>query len=210
VETNLEELGQICLGTPFGDKLYELCAKTSAIKTVVEIGTWKGRGSTECLINGLLDSGKHDVSFMSLEADAKMYEFAQSIWKSKLPIWAKLVYGRIIEIEEMDSSNLGFNHPDENLWFEQDRKAFLNCPNVISAIPTKIDFLFLDGGEFSTYAEYVKLKDRCTYIGMDDTTSRKCRLIRNEVLANLDKYEIMLDNPWYRNGVMIYKNKTNQ
>jgi L-lactate utilization protein LutB len=45
---------------------------------------------------------------------------------------------------------------------------------------------------------------------MDDTTSRKCRLIRNEVLANLDKYEIMLDNPWYRNGVMIYKNKTNQ
>jgi hypothetical protein len=202
----MEEYGQIKLESQFGHKLYELCLKNSSIKTVVEIGTWKGLGSTECIIRGLSDSNKKEISFLSLEAELNMHSTAVQIWKDMLPNWAKFVWGRIIDVQEMDDKHLGCYHPDEKLWFEQDLNAFLKCPNVLSKIPKRIDFLFLDGGEFSTYSEYLKLKDRSLFIGLDDTTSRKCEQIRNEVLSDSDSHEIILDNPWYRNGVMIFKN----
>lgn len=201
----MEEVGQIRMGTPFGDKLYNLCLTNPHIQTVVEIGTWRGLGSTECLINGLKDSGKKELKFISIEAEANMYDIACKAWENKLPSWAKLLYGRIINVDELDNINLNNYHPNESLWFEQDYKALSECPNILNMIPEKIDFLFLDGGEFSTFAEYVKLKDRCLYIGLDDTTSRKCQQIRHEVLSNPKSYEILLDNPWYRNGIMIYK-----
>lgn len=206
----MEERGQICMGTPFGDKLYELCFCNPFVKTVVEIGTWRGLGSTECIIRGLSDSKKENVKFISLEADPRMHATATAAWSSNLPPWAELLCGRIVNPEDMDDSDLGSGHPDERLWFDQDLRAFRQCPNVLNRIPQQIDFLFLDGGEFSTYAEYTKLKDRCVFVGLDDTTCRKCRLIREEILSQPQCYEILMDNPWYRNGVMIYRNKTDE
>lgn len=200
-------VGQIRLGSPFGDWLYNRCVKDPSVKTVVEIGTWRGLGSTECFIRGLEDSGKSDVVFYSLEANQQMYETACSAWKTNLPAWAKLVHGRVIEPEEMDRVNLGEGHPDESLWFKQDEDAFLSCPNVINQLPDKIDFLFLDGGEFSTYPEFLKLNPRSTIVGMDDTTSRKCRRIRETVLSAPEAYEVLLDNPWHNNGIMVFKTK---
>lgn len=203
----MEEYGQIRMGTPFGDAIYNLCFKNPSVFTVVEIGTWKGLGSTECIIRGLYESEKKEVSFISLEADERMYKTALSTWSVNLPSWTSLIHGRIVEPEEMDSTDLGLCHPDEKKWFIQDEAAFRSCPNVFSSLPSKIDFLFLDGGEFSTYQEYIKLKDRSIFIGMDDTVSRKCRKIREEILSNPDHYEIVIDNPWYRNGVMICRSK---
>lgn len=203
----MEEHGQIRIGTPFGDTLYSLCFKNQSVRTVVEIGTWKGFGSTECIIRGLSESGKDGVSFISLEADKKMHGTALHLWNGHLPSWANFIHGRIIELDEMDSADLGSFHPDEQAWFIQDKNAFLSCSNVLHSLPTSIDFLFLDGGEFSTYPEYIKLKDRSLFIGMDDTTSRKCRKIREEMLSSPDCYEVIVDNPWYRNGVMICRSK---
>ena len=203
----MEELGQIRLGTPFGDYLYNLCYRNPLIKTVVEVGTWKGLGSTECIIRGLSDSGKEGISFISIEAEPGMYAMACKAWEGRLPSWVSFLHGRVVDIDEMDDENLGSGHPDESLWFKQDRDAFMTCPNILDQMPSKIDFLFLDGGEFSTNVEHAKLKDRCMFVGMDDTTARKCRSIRKEVLSNPSKYEVLLDNPWYRNGIMVYRNK---
>lgn len=65
--------GQIKVNTPFGKYLYDLCVKHENIKTVVEIGTWYGMGSTECLIEGLKDSKREGISFVSLETNNEMY-----------------------------------------------------------------------------------------------------------------------------------------
>lgn len=201
----MEELGQIRLGTPFGDWLYTFCIR-NAIKTSVEIGTWKGMGSTECILRAMQNSGRNDLNFISLEADEDMHRVATSKWSGTLPPWAHLIYGRVVDTHEMDTVDLGSFHPNEKMWFEQDRLAFSKCPNVLHMIPDQIDFLFLDGGEFSTYAEHTKLKTRSIFVGMDDTTSRKCKQIRQEVLFMPDRYEVLLDNPWHRNGVLVYKN----
>jgi len=200
-------LGQIQLATPFGNILYDLCKNKPEIKTVVEIGTWHGMGSTQCLLQGLIDSGKTDATFISLEANRKMYDVAVDCWKSNLPSWAKLIHGRVVEVSDMDNDNLGYQHPDESIWFEEDKTAMLSCPNVIDQLPSKIDLLFLDGGEYSTHAEFLKLKDRSWLILLDDTTARKCKTIRQTVLSDKENYTVLFDDTAYRGGVMGFINK---
>jgi hypothetical protein len=200
-------LGQIELGTPFGNILYDLCKSKPEIKTVVEIGTWHGMGSTKCLLQGLIDSGKTDANFISLEANRKMYDVAVGCWKDTLPSWAKLIHGRVVEVSDMDNSNLGYQHPDEPIWFNEDKNAMLSCANVIDQLPSKIDLLFLDGGEYSTHAEFLKLKDRSSMILLDDTTARKCKTIRETVLSDTENYTLLFDETRYRGGVMGFLNK---
>lgn len=200
-------LGQIELGTPFGNLLYNICNTKPEVKTVVEIGTWHGMGSTKCLIQGLIDSGKADVSFISLEANPKMYAVAINCWKGILPYWAKLIHGRIVEMNELDVENLGSDHPDEANWLEEDTTAMMSCNNVLNELPAHIDFLFLDGGGFTTMAEFEKLKDRSAVIFIDDTNTRKGRKIRDIVFNDPETYQVVVDDINYRNGVMGFINK---
>lgn len=198
-------MGQIQRGSFFGNWLYDICFQNLDIKTVVEIGTWHGFGSTECIIKGLEDSYKTNVSFLSLEINKEMYESACNGWKDKLPSWAKLIHGRIVEILEMETpENIT---SDEIKWFESDKISMLSCPNVIEQIPKEIDFLFLDGGGFTTRKEFEILKDRSKIISLDDTGDLKCNKIRSYVISNPDQYEILLDMPNHRGGVMAFLNK---
>jgi len=205
--------GQIQLNTELGKILYHFCRNNQNIKTVVEIGTWYGAGSTECIILGLNDSKKDNVSFFTLETNQQMYNVAVNWWKDKLPEWAKLIHGGIVNSNEMDDSNLGYQHPDESKWFKEDKNALASCPNVLNQLPNEIDLLFLDGGEFTTKAEFFKLENRSKIIILDDTTARKCKDIRTYVIDNQTKYKILFDQPEYRNGIMGFekiKQKPNQ
>ena len=77
-------------------------------------------------------------------------------------------------------------------------------PNVLDQIPAKIDFLILDGGEFSTTAELDKLIDRSNYIFLDDTIMRKNRENRMRLINSLEF--IMLDDyPADRHGWSLFK-----
>jgi hypothetical protein len=202
-------LGQIMMDSLLGKYLYSLCKNNTSIKTVVEIGTWHGLGSTDCIIKGLTDSGKDNIHFMSIESNQKMFDVAMNVWNGKLPYWARLVHGHIVEPEEMDSTNLGYQNENEALWFEEDKNAILSSPNVLADIPSSIDLLFLDGGEFSTAAEFWKLKDRAKIVLMDDTTTRKCVKIRDYVMSNPHVYEVLFDFASERNGTMGFKQRSN-
>ena len=63
--------------------------------------------------------------------------------------------------------------------------------------------LILDGGEYSTYPEFKKLKDRTTIFVLDDTNTLKCMRIRQELLT--EKYQIIYDNLQERNGCSIFR-----
>lgn len=200
-------IGQILINTKFGKILYDLCCEDPNIKTVVEIGTWYGAGSTECIISGLENSKKEQITFITLETNKKMYDVAADYWKNKLPDWAQIIHGRIADLNEMDSNNLGYQHQDESKWFEEDKNSLSSCPNVIDKIPEKIDLLFLDGGEFTTNAEFRKLQERSKIIILDDTLTRKCKDIRTYVLNNESKYKILFDDQSCRNGIMGFETR---
>ncbi len=71
-------------------------------------------------------------------------------------------------------------------------------------MPSKIDLLILDGGEFSTLGEFNKLKDISTYFILDDTNT-----IKNNEVANImrldNQFEILHDVFNDRNGYLVAK-----
>ena len=73
-------------------------------------------------------------------------------------------------------------------------------------MPERIDLLILDGGEFSSYYEFLKLKDRTTYFILDDTKILKNFEVANIIKNNKSLYEIIVDSE-DRNGYLIAKNK---
>lgn len=195
-------MGQITIDSWFGNFLYQICKTTPDIRTVVEIGTWDGMGSTDCIIRGLQESNRDNISFVSLEANESMHNAAVSAWKNRLPQWASLVHGRIVEESDMDFSELS---EQEIAWFAGDVDSMRTCPNALSMIPKNIDLLFLDGGEFTTQAEYSMLSSRASVVVLDDSTSRKCRNIRQAVISSKEKYSLLFDYPEIRAGVMGFK-----
>jgi len=68
-------LGQINRGSKLGEYIFEL-AKNSEVKTIVDIGTWNGMGSTKCILDGVLNS-KFTKEVISLECNKLRYEEAK-------------------------------------------------------------------------------------------------------------------------------------
>lgn len=199
--------GQLNLGTPCGDLIYDLSNRED-VNTIVEIGTWNGEGSTMCVIQSLIDSGKKK-EFISLEMYPEMYEKAK-LFLSKYKDYVTLLNGRIIDYEEA----FWFDHNSINLtsdahailYYKKDLDYLKTTINVFEKMPEKIDLLILDGGEYTTYPEWVKLKDRTKIVVLDDSNILKCKKIRQEILDS-ENYEILYDKLNVRNGVSAFEKK---
>jgi hypothetical protein len=190
----MNTLGQINLSSLAGKCIEEIASKND-VNSIVEIGTWNGAGSTKCIASGM---SNEDVLY-SIECDKGMYELSLSLWKEKENV--HIIFGKIIEESEMDNANLSNR---ELQWYDTDVAAMRECPNVLDSLPKKIDFLVLDGGEFSTFAEFKKLKSRSTYIFLDDTKCRKNFKTR-EMLLNSDDFKKLQDNQEERNGWSLFR-----
>ena len=90
------------------------------------------------------------------------------------------------------------------LWFYKDLENLKKSKNILDKLPEKIDFLILDGGEYSTYPEWNKLRKRTKIVFLDDTMIFKTSKIRKELLEDID-YKIIIDKPNFRNGFAIFK-----
>jgi hypothetical protein len=155
---------------------------------ILEIGTWKGLGSTKCIIDSITDN----VSFLSLETNKSFYDIATENLKG-YENKVKLIYGRIVEKDEILNfvRTINLNRWEEQ-WLREDLENVDKCENILNEIPEKIDLLLLDGGEFSTYSEWLKLKDRSTIIMLDDTTVTKCKKINDE-LKSSENYTLIFE-----------------
>jgi hypothetical protein len=195
--------GQILENSDFCQSINDIFIKYKP-QTVLEIGTWKGMGSTKCIINNVIEH--NTKTFISIESNLVFHTEAQTNLANYLN-YVDLLYGTIIDIEDINNfvstQNLNSN---EKIWLQEDLINISKAPNVLSSIPENIDFLLLDGGEFSTYSEWLKLKDRSKIIALDDTSTTKCRKIKQEVLSDQNfSYKILKDSN-ERNGFMILEN----
>jgi hypothetical protein len=155
-------------------------------KNIVEIGTWKGLGSTLCILEGK----KNDSNFYSLECDRNMFEIAKknlSQYSNQL----QLIYGTICTEEEILNFVSDIYLDDQKRgWLDYDLQNLKLCEYVLDKLPEEIDFLLLDGGEFSTYSEWNKLKDRTKIVAMDDISQIKNNKIHHE-LSNSDEWSLL-------------------
>lgn len=194
--------GQILPGSKFGDKLTELAREA---KVIVEIGTWKGGGSTFCLWKGLQSESQWMITMDAerervLEARRRYYDpelpnlFTPNLWlvwgTIVLPIEFPPYYHNLIE--------------DRQHVYDVDWKAVTTAPYCLPIIPAEIDLLLLDGGEWTSHLEYRKLKDRCKVIALDDSNpakSIKSCAAREDMLAS--GWSVLADEPDDRNGWFI-------
>jgi tRNA A58 N-methylase Trm61 len=168
-------------------------------KKIVEIGTWKGMGSTLCILESMLP----DSEFVTLESNKTFFDIAVNNLKEYEGKF-KMVYGSIVSYDEVSSFASNYNlEPFKQEWLKEDLDNINMCPNVIDEILDEIDFLLLDGGEFSTYPEWNKLKERTKIVALDDIREIKTSLIHHE-LSNDKNYEL-LEKTNDGNGFSIFK-----
>lgn len=181
-------------------------ASHPSIKTIVEVGTWNGLGTTRCVLHGLQETNKTDYNFISLECSPEMYAEAIRNNEKNINKNFKIVFGKIVNEDKITSwFDVTALTEEQKGWLQQDINWMKNVPNVLDTLPKKIDFLILDGGEFSTYLEWTALKDRVQWIALDDTASLKCKKIREELLLS-NEFKILVDDPQgSRYGCLIAK-----
>jgi hypothetical protein len=206
--------GQINLNTNFG-KIINNISLLQENKVFLEIGTWNGQGSTYCVMEALLKR-KEQVKFYSLECNKFKYIEAVNLWKNILKNnfnngILNLLHGRVVEIGEIykreEIKNLEGFFEDWYKWYDDDIESFNDCENITSQIPNSIDVLILDGGEFSTFAEFNKLFPITkNYIILDDCNILKCREIYKILKKNND-WELVNEDLNDRNGYAIFRKK---
>lgn len=179
-------IGQIHPRTAEGVFIQDLLAQNagSAIKNVVEIGTWNGLGSTLCILNGL--QSHQDIPFYSLECCKDKQLVAVENLEDIKTIATQLLWGTVVDVDRIKSEDY-LKHFTEitKEWYVVDLNNCIEAPNVLSVLPEVIDCLLLDGGEYTTLNEFEILFPRCTkYILLDDTFISKCKEIEKRLEMN--------------------------
>jgi len=197
-------MGQINPETQFGAFLKKIAGDPD-VHSIVDIGAWNGLGSTRCLMEGVKD--RTDVHVYSYENKKEFWEVASRNWVGNDKV--SVIYGRLTDrlMSRNDiETHRNFLTVGEHykLWYDDDVKCFTNSPLV--APPDTIDFVVIDGGEFSTQGDWdVVSKYTPKYVALDDTLVIKCSDIEVELDANpaYEKIGVGTD----RNGWAIFKLK---
>lgn len=204
--------GQIHINTPFGKWLFAL-ATDPAYKTFVEVGTWRGNGSTYCVVNGLvkrLMDLSENVSFYSFESNITFYSEAVKLYNNFSLPYLHLIYGKLhsnglMTKAEIESHPL-FNHVKTHyrIWYNQDVIDYDTAPLIdTNQLPTEVDVIILDGGEFSGYADWLALKDKNPkVVCLDDSNIMKNERVYKELNEDPTWKLIAGDND--RNGWAIF------
>lgn len=200
--------GQINLDSSFGKLIFMLAQQQ---KSIVEIGTWNGMGSTKCIIEAL-KKRQDDYEFYTIECQQDRYQFASNYWQGVLTADQKLrihlLHGSILTPQEIPSKqSLAHTEGFVEQWYNEDVTAISTSNYLLDLLPKSIDMLLLDGGEYTTYAEYQVLKDRTKIILLDDTSCLKCAAVRQELIQD-SNYITVADNLTDRNGYAIFRNVT--
>jgi hypothetical protein len=183
-----------------------LLSSLDEVSTIMEIGTWNGLGTSKMIALGVESRvSQKEVEVLGLEANKRLFSKAESNLKEYG--FYKVIHGTIVTEDQLDTSELSER---EKEWILSDITDLGSTPLVLNRIPLKIDLLVLDGGEFSTYAEFKLLQNRVSkWIILDDTNTRKCRRILEEV--GIDSQFSIVWSSDERNGtaVMLRKPKSN-
>jgi hypothetical protein len=193
--------GQIVTGDGLSEWIRKLCLDPGNT-TFLEIGTWNGLGSTKVFVESLKQ--RSDFQFWSLECNREKSALAQGLYSNitGVHILNETVCGGekqpddFFDVFPECKDNATFQY-----WNEVDMENMKECPLFLDRpeLPEVFDVILLDGGEFTTYYEFQKLRDRCRYLLLDDTNVSKCKKIVEEISPT---WKILEKGPT-RNGYVV-------
>lgn len=192
-------LGQITLDTMLGRRLHELAA---GCRTIVEIGTWNGQGSTFCLFDGM----KAGTLYSYEAKQDKHYEAAKAWGGYIITKRGSCKDGRCTGVKTLrlcygtfTKSIQPFAHPNPDrgqflgyYLADQGDIAYAPLATDYTALEhgRKIDLLLLDGGEWTSEIEFDLLYPRChRFIALDDTNQEQSN-------KNHRNRRLLIDRGW--------------
>lgn len=204
-------VGQITMNCNMGKYLHGV-AKDASITSILEVGTWNGRGSTRCIASGLAarDASAPPCVFYSLECNPDKCKAAQELYASQPNIHILnevFLNDQPADIEEIFPELT--QSAQYRYWNSVDFDNMKNKPLFLNRndLPEMFDVVLLDGGEFTTWYEYLAIKDRCKILALDDTNVMKCRRIVQELKAQPERWEIIIEDVAERNGNVVAKRR---
>lgn len=205
--------GQIQPNEQRGFALAQMAMQPS-VKSVLEIGTWDGLGSTLCIGHAIrCRPDWQDIRFFSYEANKTMYNQATRNYPPQLP--GRLMHGTLCSVGDMveladygDEYFTQYSRDVQENWRAENMVDIRNAPHVVVGDDFRIDLLVLDGGEYTTWSEYRLLKDRCRYIFADDTRCIKSAKVRDDIMQS-GEWEYH-DNYNDANGWIIAERKSDK
>lgn len=194
-------MGQIHSKTELGRWL-TFISSFSDVQTIVDVGTWSGAGSTLRIAKGVNKrppKNRPGTIVVGFEIDEKMVGRARRRLRGFK--FVKIVHGSIVHPEVLDRDSLNL---DEQGWLGADLDKMSRAPLVLEYVPQRIDLLVLDGGEFSSQAEFLTLRDRIHgWIVLDDINTRKNRTVFS--LLTEDKLFSLVWKTKERNGAAVFR-----
>lgn len=205
-------------------KELELLASQDDVKTILEIGTGSGEGSTLAIVNGLGKNKKKKTLFTTIEISKQR---AQSVIDRYRNNKNMVVYvGCSVSIEDYatdaqiekfyNSKKTALNkYPLEMVlgWKKEELDYIaendVEC-GIINTIERQsdgkpFDLVLIDGSEFTGHAE-LKLLIGAKYIVLDDINAFKNNDNYNYLQAS-KQYSLVKENWNLRNGFAIFKRK---
>jgi len=195
--------GQIKLNTSIG-LWAQKYAEDIRFSRYLEIGTWNGGGSTVCFGRGISNRQDNPL-FISLETSIEKLNEAKTLWRD-IP-YVEILHSRILDDNEIPTFEIisKIHSNINNEWHNYDINNFKTA-GYFDVNKFNPEVVMLDGGEYITYFEYLKLKDIVKVFLLDDTAVAKCNRIVQE-LSNNSEWRLVAGNVQERNGWHVFEKK---
>lgn len=197
----IDNTGQIKYTSPMGQVIASY-AQDIRFTDYLEIGTWNGGGSTYCFAKGF-ETRVAPFFFITLEINKELYEMAKDTYKDIT--YVNVQHGSIINSEMVNDKNM-LLEPFESVnieWLKEDVRNVITSKyfDFKDFIP---EVVLLDGSEYLTYFEFIKLHDTTKVFILDDINTEKCKKIVEELDTNSNwimKHKVTNE----RNGWAVYE-----
>lgn len=186
--------------------------------TIVELGCWRGGGSTKCLAAGLV---RPEQRMWSIDISPQMVAEARERNPDKR---ITFLCGTVLKPEECDplkpsalfAMKTRETHDKSLIPSDQRAQAAVDemtrcaqAPFIGDQLPEQIDLCLFDGGEYSTRFDFLKLYKRCRVVALDDI--RKDLAWKNYgnhmgLMNSLgeSKWNLLFSRPFERHGWSVF------
>ena len=179
--------GQVRIDTEFGMLLFQLAARPD-VNRVLEIGTWKGGGSSLCIARGLNMHRHRATQFVTVETNADRraiasqtlapYPFVKCLLGTAVDHTKVATHDQVAKFYERHPQLLLPGWEAYRLGEEKESSLFAGQHPVVDQYCGRdpaFDMIFLDGGEFYGRAEFAEVLAKCRprIIALHDTVSFK-------------------------------------
>jgi hypothetical protein len=186
--SHFEQLeGQVNRNTDFGDLLYKI-ALISNFTRWLEIGTWNGKGTTTCILDGFRDSNKKDAKLISYEANKYMFENAKRNLQTH-PNFNSVIFneGRIDNSKPFPTVDDLSETTRESTYFKQyydsEKQLYEKAKPIRPEFSPEV--CVLDGAEYTGWLDFESIpKDQLKIIFLDDVNCDKNKSVVEHLMKD--------------------------